>query len=35
MKKIILFTIGFIFMVATTVSMILFSLHQLTINGGI
>ena len=34
MEKIILFTIGFIFMVATTVSMILFSLHQLT-QGGI
>ena len=34
MKKIILFTIGFIFMVATTVAMILFSLHQLT-QGGI
>jgi hypothetical protein len=30
MKKIILFTIGFIFMVAVTVAMVLFSLHQLT-----
>mgnify|MGYP000023410607 FL=1 len=35
MKKIILFTLGFIFSVAVMVSLILYSLHQLVIYGGV
>ena len=35
MKKIILFTLGFIFSVAVMVSLAMYSLHQLVIYGGV
>jgi len=35
MKKIILFTLGFLFSVAVTVSLAMYSLHQIVIYGNI